>query len=127
MASLFTQIIAGEVPGQIVWQDEGHVALLTIAPIYEGHTLVIPRKEVDSWLEMSDVEYVELMLACKKVGDILKDVFNKNKVVQIIQGFEVSHVHVHLIPANNAEECPFPPSRMASAEELKIVAKKIRQ
>lgn len=127
MASLFSKIIIGEIPGQIVWQDDDHVALLTIEPINEGHTLVVPKKEVVSWLDMSDEEYLALMKACKTVANRLKEVFNKAKVVQIIQGFEVPHVHVHLIPGDDTTDCPFPLTHPASPEELKIVAEKIRQ
>ena len=78
------------------------------------------------FVEQAEEEYADLMKACKKVADILKKTFNKTKVVQIIQGFEVPHVHVHLIPAETVEECPFPPCNPATPEELKIVAEKIR-
>jgi diadenosine tetraphosphate (Ap4A) HIT family hydrolase len=127
MPSIFSEIITGRIPGQIVWQDDNHVALLTIEPINEGHTMVIPRKEVENWTDMSQEEYADLMVACKKVAERLKIVFNKNKVVQLIQGFEVAHVHVHLIPADNTAECPYPPTTQPSAQELQIVADKIRQ
>jgi len=126
MASLFTKIIAGDIPGHFVWEDDKHVAFLTIAPIYEGHTLVVPRAEVGNYLDMSDEDYADLMKASKIVADILAKTFSKKRVVTIIQGFEVDHVHVHLIPADTNEECPFPPSREAGSDELSKIAEKIR-
>ena len=127
MASIFTKIIAGEIPGNIVWEDDKHVALLTIQPIHEGHTLIVPRKEAETWLDMTADEYADMMKACHTVAEILKNKFNKSKVVQIIQGFEVPHVHVHLIPADTTDECPFPPVTEPSADELNAVADRIRQ
>lgn len=96
MASLFTKIIAGELPGHFVWKDDVCVAFLTIAPLQPGHTLVVPRAEVDSWTDL-DVEVMQhLTKVSHAIGRALDKAYRPEKVGLVILGLEVRHVHLHV-------------------------------
>ncbi|MGH3931215.1 MAG: HIT family protein [Pseudonocardiaceae bacterium] len=99
MPTLFSRIIAGELPGRFVWSDERCVAFLTIAPLRPGHTLVVPRDEVDEWTDTDDSLLVELMLVAKRVGAAQRAAFNAPRAGLIVAGFEVPHMHVHVFPS----------------------------
>jgi histidine triad (HIT) family protein len=101
MASVFTRILNGELPGRIVYEDDHCAALLTIAPVVAGHTLVVTRREVDSWLELTPAELNALWAACATVGRAIDDVYRPGKVAAMLLGLEVPHVHVHLIPIDS--------------------------
>jgi histidine triad (HIT) family protein len=107
MASIFTKIIDGELPGRFVWQDEHVVAFLTIAPLTIGHTLVVPRAEVDDWTTLEPDLLSHLMAVSRTVGAAVKRAFDAPRAGLIVAGFEVPHVHVHVFPAYGMEDFDF--------------------
>lgn len=128
MASIFTMIINGDIPGRFVWKDERCVAFLTINPIRPGHTLVVPRDEVDHWLDLDPDLLRHLSVAAQSVGNALQHAFSPRKVGMVIAGLEVPHVHLHLIPVHdevrdlyfdNADPDPDPADLDAAAEKIR--------
>lgn len=107
MATLFTRIIRGELPGRFVWRDARCVAFLTIAPLRPGHTLVVPIREVDHWLELEPAEAEHLMIVAQKVGQAVQAAFSPVKVGLMIAGLEVPHVHLHLVPIHELRDLDF--------------------
>ncbi len=107
MASVFTKIINGDLPGRFVYTDEQVVAFLTIAPLKPGHTLVVPRREVADWLDLSESEMHAIWSACQKVGKAIDDAFSPQRVAALLLGLEVPHVHVHLVPIDSEAEVRF--------------------
>lgn len=98
MATIFTRILNGELPGRMVWTDETCGAFLSINPIRDGHTLVVPRVEVDHWIDLDDAALAHLWRVAKLVGAAQQRVFAPVRVGLIVAGFEVSHVHIHVLP-----------------------------
>lgn len=98
MASIFTKIIGGEIPGRFVYRDDQCVAFLTIAPLKSGHTLVVPIREVDHWLDLPADLGAHLFAVSQKIGRAIQEVFQPEKVGLMIAGLEVRHVHLHLVP-----------------------------
>ena len=107
MASLFTRIIRGEIPGHFVYKDEICVAFLTINPIAIGHTLVVPIEEIDEWVDLPTATSSHLMLVAKRIGLAQKQLYSCNRVGMIIAGFEIPHCHLHVIPANTMADLSF--------------------
>lgn len=107
MASIFTKIIQGELPARMVYEDDMVVAFLTIAPIRPGHTLVVPRREVPDWLELTDDERNALWSAAAVVGRAIDAVWSPGKVAALLLGLEVPHVHVHLMPIDSEDQVRF--------------------
>src|SRR5688572_24305455 len=107
MASLFTKIIAREIPGRFVYEDDQAVAILTIKPIRAGHTLVIPRQEVDHWIDLPDDLLTHLNLVNRRLGRALQAAFRPVKVGLMVAGLEVRHVHYHLIPIQEIADLDF--------------------
>ncbi len=105
--SVFTQIIEGRLPARFVWRDERCVAFLTIAPLRPGHTLVVPRAEIDHWLDVPSDLMAHLMTVAQGIGRALQRAFQPVRVGLVIAGFEVPHVHLHLIPANDLRDLDF--------------------
>jgi histidine triad (HIT) family protein len=101
MATLFTRIIDGEIPGRFVWRDDQAVAFLTIAPITPGHTLVVPRAEVDHWLDLDRELASYLMQVSQAVGQAQMAVFKPERVGLIVAGLEVPHCHIHVLPIDS--------------------------
>ena len=119
MASLFTKIIAGELPGRFVYEDDRVVAFLTIAPIKPGHTLVVPRAEVDDWLDLEPDDRAALFAAAHAVALGVRQAFPCRKVALLAVGLEVPHVHLHLVPIDAESEVSFANADPgASAESL---------
>lgn len=96
MPSIFTQIIEGRLPGQFVWKDEVCVAIMTIAPLKPGHTLVIPRQEVDAWTDLDPAVLEHLIRVAQAIGRALDRIYRPEKVGLTILGLEVPHVHLHV-------------------------------
>lgn len=128
MASVFTMIINGELPGRFVWRDERCVAFLTIAPLTPGHTMVIPRDEVDHWLDLDADLLAHLTGVSQSIGNALQHAFDPVKVGVIIAGLEVPHTHIHLVPIRdeirdldfaNAEQNPDPADLDRNAERIR--------
>ncbi len=96
MASIFTKIINGELPGHFIWKDEVCVAFLTIAPLKPGHALIVPRAEVDSWTDLEPDVMKHLTGVAQAVGRALDKAYQPEKVGLVILGLEVRHVHLHV-------------------------------
>ncbi|MGQ0775115.1 MAG: HIT family protein [Pseudonocardiales bacterium] len=107
MPSLFSRIIAGELPGRFVWSDGRCVAFLTIAPLRPGHALVVPRDEVDDWTDTDDDLLAALMLVAKRVGAAQRVAFSAPRAGLIVAGFEVPHAHVHVFPSWGIDDFDF--------------------
>lgn len=99
MATIFTQIINGDIPGRILWTDDRVAAFLTIAPLTAGHTLVVPRDEVDDWTRLPADLLGHVMTVSHRIGAALKQAYGSPRVGLVIAGFEVPHAHVHVFPA----------------------------
>lgn len=127
MASLFTKIIDGEIPGRFVWKDEQCVAFLTISPLKPGHTLVVPRQEVDHWIALEPELACHLMRTSQIIGQAIQAAFNPAKVGVAVIGLEVPHVHIHLSPINAVGDMDFSKQDMnADPSALDAAAEKIR-
>ncbi len=124
---IFCKIVNGEIPAVKIWEDDKYLAFLDMNPINPGHTLLIPKKHSDYVFDLSDKEYSELMLAAKKVANLLKSKLKPKRIGMIIEGFAVPHIHIHLVPANNGGELSFDKARHMSQEELNKIAEKIRK
>jgi histidine triad (HIT) family protein len=107
MATIFTQIINGDIPGRIVWSDDQVAAFLTIAPLTAGHTLVVPRDEVDDWTQLPASLAAHLMTVSHRIGAALKQAYSSPRVGLVIAGFEVPHAHVHVFPASDMADFDF--------------------
>ncbi len=127
MASLFTRIIAREIPGRFVHEDDHCVAFLTIAPIRPGHTLVVPKAEIDDWLDLPPELAAHLFQVAQKVARGIREAFPCTKVGVMIAGLEVPHVHIHLTPIDEIGDMSFARQNdKATAAELDEAAEKIR-
>lgn len=107
MATVFTKIINGEIPGRFVWSDDQVVGFLSINPLGPGHVLVVPREEVDQWLDAPDGLFEHAMGVAKAIGSVIRDVWSPPRVALMIAGFEVPHLHVHVHPAWGLEAFDF--------------------
>ena len=107
MPSIFTRIIRGELPGRFVWKDERVVAFLTINPLRPGHTLVVPRDEIDHWLDLPPDLLAHVTKVSQAVGQAVQRAFRPVKVGVIVAGLEVPHVHVHLVPVHSLGDFDF--------------------
>ena len=107
MPTLFTRIIRGELPGRFVWRDARCAAFLTIAPLRPGHTLVVPIREVDHWLDLAPEEAAHLTGVAQKVGRAIQVAFSPAKVGLMIAGLEVPHVHLHVVPIHELRDLDF--------------------
>lgn len=124
--SIYEKIIAGEENGWVIWENEDYAAILSIEPYNEGHTLVLPKKNIgDDLFELGQEEYDGLMRAVKKVGKILKKVFNAERLVIWVRGYEVAHVHVHLIPSVLGLDMVSEKKKLVKHQELEGVYRKI--
>ncbi|RJT82165.1 HIT family protein [Arthrobacter cheniae] len=101
MTTLFTKIINGEVPGRFVWRDDDVVAFLTIAPITPGHTLVVPRREIEHWLEADPEMLSKVMSVAQTIGRAQEEAFGAKRVGVLFEGYEVPHFHVHVWPTRS--------------------------
>ena len=107
MPSVFTRIIQGELPARFVWKDELCVVFLSIAPLRPGHALVVPRAEVEHWIDLPAVTAAHLMLVAQTIGKAQQAAFNPARVGLMIAGFEVPHVHVHVVPIDGMQHLDF--------------------
>ena len=99
MASVFSAIIAGDIPGRFVWEDDDVVAFLTIAPVTPGHTLVVPRKEIDQWQDVPPEVFAKLTTVAQVIGQGVRKAFDAPRAGLLIAGLEVPHLHLHVFPA----------------------------
>ena len=124
---IFSKIAAGEIPSYKCAESDKFYAFLDINPLAKGHTLVIPRREVDYIFDMEDDELAEFQLFAKRVAVALKKAFPCKKVAQVVLGLEVPHAHIHLIPMNSESDVDFRKEKLQlSQEEMQQIAEKIR-
>lgn len=134
MASVFTKIINGELPGRFVYEDDEIVAFLTIAPITVGHTLVVPRAEIDNWQDVDPAVFGRVMEVSQLIGKAVVKAFPAERAGVIIAGLEVPHLHVHVFPTNNladfgfanADQNPSPQSLDDAQAEIKAALAELR-
>ncbi|AKU92497.1 HIT family protein [Vulgatibacter incomptus] len=127
MASLFTRIIRGELPGRFVWKDDRCVAFLTIAPLAPGHTLVVPRDEIDHWIDLPQDLATHLTEVAQAVGKGIQQAFQPVKVGMMIAGLEVPHVHLHLVPIRTLQDMNFAnQDRNPNPADLDAAAERLR-
>lgn len=107
MPSVFTRIIDGELPGRFVWNDDRCVAFLSIAPIKPGHTLVVPREEVDHWIDLDPDANAHLMRVAQVIGQAQQQAFGPVRIGMMIAGLEVPHVHLHVLPISELQDLDF--------------------
>lgn len=107
MATVFTKIINGEIPGRFVYEDDEIVAFLTIAPMTQGHTLVVPRAEIDQWQDVEPAVFGRVMEVAQLIGKAVCKAFDVERAGVIIAGLEVPHMHVHVFPARNLSDFGF--------------------
>jgi len=107
MASIFTKIINREIPGHIIYEDDHHIALLDINPNTKGHTLCIPKEEVNRIFDLSEEAYLDLMAFSRKIAMALEKAVPCERIGVSVIGLEVPHVHVHLIPLQSMEDARF--------------------
>ena len=101
MSTVFSKIIAGEIPGRIVYQDDTVAAFLTIEPVAYGHTLVVPVEEIDKWTDMPADLWAHMNEVAQNIGAVIVEKFNAERAGYLIAGFEVPHAHIHVFPAND--------------------------
>lgn len=127
MTTVFSRIIAGEIPGRFVWSDEACVAFLTIEPLNPGHVLVVPRSEVDHWIDLDRDLAGHIFDVARLIGDAVRYAYSPARVGLMLQGFEVPHTHIHVWPASgpqdfdlaNADRSPSPESLDEAAAKLR--------
>ena len=127
MATIFTRIIEGELPGRFVHRDDRCVAFLSIAPLQPGHTLVVPIEEVDHWIDADPELTAHLAQVAQRIGRAQQEAFAPNRIAMIIAGLEVPHLHLHVVPIRtegdlsfaNADPSPDPAALDAAAEAIR--------
>ncbi len=124
--SIFTKIIKGELPCHKLYEDDKTMAFLTIAPVREGHALVIPKIQVDQYVDVPDEYYDAVWRTVKKVAAHTKAVSGKERVGILVRGLDVPHFHVHLIPFDPGESLNDGDGEMASQEDLTAAAENLR-
>jgi histidine triad (HIT) family protein len=128
MTSIFTRIINREIPGYIVAEDEHYIAFLDINPLVVGHTLVVPKKEVDFIFDLDDDTLAGLNLFAKKVAQGIRKSISCKRVGVAVIGLEVPHTHIHLVPMNSMGDLNFTRAKLnPSKEELAAAAEKIKK
>ncbi|MBB3046102.1 histidine triad (HIT) family protein [Litorivivens lipolytica] len=126
MSSIFSKIIAGELPGHFVWRDDRVVAFMTIAPIVPGHLLVVPVEEIDHWDDMPEKLANHCLGVARVISRAQKAVYGCQRVALQIIGLEVPHTHLHLVPINTMEDTDITRAKMAEADALAAEAEKLR-
>lgn len=126
MASIFSKIISGEIPAYKIAETEDFIAFLDVFPCAPGHTLVVPKKEIDYLFDMDDELYAGLMAFAKSIEPAIRKAVPCKRVGVAVIGLEVPHAHVHLIPLNSMQDMNFNSKIKMSAEELQEIAEKIK-
>lgn len=127
MPTIFTRIIAGEIPGTFVWQDDLCVAFMSINPLRTGHTLVVPRQEIDHWIDCPDELRDHLFAVAQRIARAQQDAFRPERVGLMIAGLEVPHLHLHVVPMDGVHDLDFANAAASvDREELETAAEAIR-
>ncbi len=128
MASIFSKIVNGEIPSYKIAEDNNYYAFLDINPLAKGHTLVIPKKEVDYIFDIDDILLGGIMIFAKKVAHAIEKVTPCKRIGIAVLGLEVPHAHIHLVPINGANDIDFSkPKLKLSAEEFNEITAKIKE
>ena len=128
MASIFSRIVAGEIPCYKIAEDDKYFAFLDISPLQKGHTLVIPKREVDYIFDLTDEELAGLQVFAKKVAIAIKKAIPCIKVGQCVLGLEVPHAHIHLVPMQSDADMRYTtPHLELTTEDVKQIAASIRK
>jgi len=128
MASIFSKIISGEIPCHKVAENESCFAFLDIAPLAVGHTLVVPKREVDKYFDLSDEEIAQINIFAKTISSAIERVVPCTRIGVAVIGLEVPHAHIHLIPLNSIEDINFERAKLAlSQDSLADTARHIRE
>lgn len=126
MATIFSKIVAGEIPSYKVAEDEKYYAFLDINPLAKGHTLVIPKVEVDYIFDLDDETLAGLTKFAKKIAHKIKEQTGCKKVAMVVLGLEVAHAHIHLIPMNSEKDVDFGAEKLKlTPDEFKEIASKL--
>ena len=127
MASIFTRIVNGEIPCYKIYEDDNYLAFLDINPLVRGHTLVIPKKEIDYLFDLDDELLAGMSVFAKKVARAIDRVIDCKRVGVVVLGLEVPHAHIHLIPINSLYDTEFSrPKLKLPPDELEHIAEKIK-
>ncbi|NMW43301.1 HIT family protein [Mobiluncus curtisii] len=126
MASVFTKIINGEIPGNFVWQDEQCVVFATIEPRSDGHMLVVPREEVDNYLDADPDLIAHLSQVAQIIGQAGRDAFNVSRALIVVAGFDVPHLHIHVIPTDSMQVLHPDAKAAGVADGIKASCEKLR-
>jgi diadenosine tetraphosphate (Ap4A) HIT family hydrolase len=128
MPSVFSRIIAGELPAHFVWQDDQCVAFLSNRPLQSGHSLVVPRLEIDDWLDLDPALLKHLTEVSQRLGRALQRSFGTPRVGVMIAGFEVPHVHIHLVPMRTERNLHLSEASLTTRpDEMEQAAETIRE
>ena len=126
MASIFSRIIAGEIPSYKVAEDDRYYAFLDINPLTKGHTLIVPKQEVDYIFDIDDETLSGMMIFAKRIAKQIKEKIDCKRVAVVVLGLEVPHAHIHLIPIQSEKDVDFHREKLAlTPEEFKNIAKEI--
>lgn len=125
MASIFTKIISGELPSYKIYEDDLTIAFLALDQINLGHTLVVPKEEVNHWFDVPEKAYSRVGSNAQKIGKAIKEATGCARVLTAAIGFEVQHYHLHLIPATSMADLNFAKATRRSDAEMKDIQKKI--
>ncbi len=128
MASVFSKIVAGEIPSYKVAEDENYYAFLDISPVAKGHTLVIPKHEVNYIFDLDEAEYEGLWNFARRVAKAMKQVLPCQRIGVAVMGLEVPHAHIHLVPINKESDMNFFADKFSlPAEEMAAIAAKVNE
>lgn len=128
MPSIFTKIINGEIPCYKIAEDENYIAFLDVFPLKKGHTLVVPKKEIDYIFDLDSETYRGLMMFSKKIAEAIKRAYPCNRIGLSVIGLEVPHAHIHLVPINTMNDMNFANDKLTySKEEFIECAEKIKR
>lgn len=126
MGSIFSRIVAGEIPCEKVWEDDRHLAFLDIRPVVRGHTLVIPKREVNYLFDLSADDHAALWTAAHTVARRLKEKLACKRVCVAVLGYEVPHAHIHLLPTNSMAEFPWAGGKPGDQAALRSLGETLR-
>ena len=117
MPSIFTKIINGEIPCYKIAEDENYIAFLDVFPLKKGHTLVVPKKEIDYIFDLDSELYQGLMVFSKKIAEAIKSAYPCNRIGLAVIGLEVPHAHIHLVPINTINDMNFANDKLSYSKE----------
>lgn len=125
--SVFSMIVAGEIPGRFAWADDVCVAFATIEPICDGHLLVVPRAEVAKYTELDPDTWAHISRVAQTIGQAAEHAYEGSRAMLIVAGLDVPHVHIHVVPAYKEADLSFSNAKPASDEKLDAAVTRMRQ